>query len=466
MAIAHPIPLANVDPHRITRILQNAGFTFEAVKARLGTEYGQWLPEGAGITGRFLAFLKTSRMLADIGRKMLAPAQQGAIGRISSYLKNRGPKNQLDLLIWVFLFNEPVKASALSGIFSLEDLNALVAMNLIRRDADVAICDLALFECAGLYVATDAWVKRPADENCVMALLPESFDFVGAVSRKPVNSALDLCTGSGVHALVAARHAKHVVGTDINPRALRFAEFNAWFNGIANIEFCQSDLFRAVEERAFDLILANPPYMPDANGLPNDNFFCGGKSGDVLWSQILQGVEKHLRPGGLCQIIHMIILFGNESYEGKIRALLGPVSDSCNVVVCSSPIAFRNKETAVATSVHFGVTTIKRCVTPDRVFYVSAPFRSPLPFDVFDLVLALEKTSCPEERKLVCKRYYDRSKRNRISRGTGAAMRTLSFTVCCALVLHSALLGFLRMWKRLLQYFKNRCTRAIPSEFS
>ena len=107
MTAAHPIPLANADPQRITRILQNAGFTFEAVKARLGTEYGQWPPEGASITGRFLAFLQTSRMLADIGKKMLSPAQQGAIGRISSYLKNRGPKNQLDLLIWLFLFNEP-----------------------------------------------------------------------------------------------------------------------------------------------------------------------------------------------------------------------------------------------------------------------------------------------------------------------------------------------------------------------
>src|SRR5262249_31646156 len=156
-------------------------------------------------------------------------------------------------------------------------LDELAAMNLIRLDAGAAICDVALFECAGLFLATDAMAKPVSDVNRVMPLIPESFDFVGSVSRKPVNSALDLCTGSGVHALIAARHAKHVVATDVNPRALRFAEFNAWFNGITNIEFCQGDLFRAVEGGTFDLILANPPYMPDTTSSPGDNFFCGGK---------------------------------------------------------------------------------------------------------------------------------------------------------------------------------------------
>jgi SAM-dependent methyltransferase len=276
-----------------------------------------------------------------------------------------------------------------------------------------------------------------------MALLSESYDFVGSVSRKPVNAALDLCTGSGVHALVAARHAKHVVATDINPRALRFAEFNAWFNGITNIEFCRGDLFRAVEGRTFDLILANPPYIPDTASSPNDNCYCGGKSGDVLWSQILQGLEKHLRPGGLCQMIHMIVYFGNESPEDRIRALLGPLADFCDIVIFSNPIAFRNDETAAAASVHYGVTTIKRAVKPGGVFYVHAPFGPPFFFDVSDLLFVIEQTSCPEDRALACKRHCAQSRRNRVLSGAGTAMRTVSFVAfcaaCCAAVLRNAL---------------------------
>ena len=451
--ISHPIPLANASPRRITRILQDAGFTFDAVKARLGTEYLQWRPEWeAGVAGKFRAFFQNARRDADIGAGMLSSARSHIPGRISGYFRDRGPKDQLDLLIWLFLFNEPVKVTALTSIFSPNDLNALAAMNLIRFDAGAAICDLALFECAGLYLATDAKVKPPADVNRVMALWPESYDFVGAVSRKPVNLALDLCTGSGVHALVAARHAKHVVATDFSPRALRFAEFNAWFNSITNIEFCQGDLFRAVEGRAFDLILANPPYMPNTHSSPNDNFYCGGKCGDVLWSQILQGLEKHLRPGGLCQIIHMIILFGNESPEDKIRALLGPLADLCSVVICSNPITYRNEETAAATSVHFGVTNIKRYAKPGGVFYVRVPVSPPLPFDMSDLFLALEQTSCPEERTSVCKSHSVQSRQNRILRVTGTVMRTVSFTVYCALVLHRAFSYLLRKLQHLLGF--------------
>src|SRR4029077_14619028 len=48
--------------------------------------------------------------------------------------------------------------------------------------------------------------------------------------------ALDVGTGSGVQALLAARRASHVVATDINPRALAFTEVNAALNGFTNIE--------------------------------------------------------------------------------------------------------------------------------------------------------------------------------------------------------------------------------------
>ena len=439
MTVPHPIPLENTCPRRLTDILRDAGFTFGAVKARLGTEYRMWPPKGAGVVGKFRAFIQHASMDADIGARMLSSKRSGKLGTISNYFIKRGPKDRLDLLIWLFLFNEPVKATALTCLFSTDDLNAFAAMKLIRLDAGVAICDLALFECAGLFFATDARVKPPPGVNTVMPLLPDSFDLVGSVSRKPVNSTLDLCTGSGVHALVAARHSKHVVATDINSRALHFAEFNAWFNGITNIEFCRGDLFRAVEGKTFDLILANPPYMPDTATSPGDNRFCGGQSGDVLWSQILQGLEKHLRYGGLCQMIHLIVQFGNERPENKIRALLGPLADSCNIVICSNTTAFQNEETAAATLVHYGVTTIKRCVKPGGVFDVHAPFYPPLPFDVSDLLLALEQTSTPDERTRVCQRHYAQARGYRILSGAGPLMRTVNFVVYCDLVLRRAL---------------------------
>jgi SAM-dependent methyltransferase len=459
MTIPHPIPLANASPRRLTSILQEVGFTFDAVKDRLGTDYPQWPEEGVGVVGKFRVFFQYAKMRSDIGLRMLSPMlfpeRSGFLDTISAYFRKKRPKDPLDLLIWLFLFNEPVQATALGGVFSPNDLDALAAMNLIRMDAGAVTCDLALFECGGLFLATDAMVLPTANMNSIMPLLPESFDFVESVSRKPVNSTLDLCTGSGVHALIAARHSKHVVASDINPRALRFAEFNAWFNGITNIEFCQGDLFCAVGDRAFDLILANPPFMPVTGSSPNDNYYCGGKSGDVLWSQILQGLEKHLRPGGLCQMIYLFVLFGNESQEAKVRALLGPLAEFCNVLDFSNPIVYRNEHIADATSVHWGVTSIKRNTKPGEVFYVCAPYRPPLPFDVSDLLLALEQTSRSEERTLACERHYAQSRPNRKFHGTGTLLRAVSralcCVVCCDLILRRALRAFLGALAKLVR---------------
>src|ERR1035438_3178988 len=116
--VSHPIPLESASPRRLTGILQDAGFTFDAVKGRLGTEYRQWSPNGTGVAGKFRAFFECAGMRADIGARMFGPAGSGILDTIAGYFKKRGPKDQLDLLIWLFLFNEPVKVTALSCIFS------------------------------------------------------------------------------------------------------------------------------------------------------------------------------------------------------------------------------------------------------------------------------------------------------------------------------------------------------------
>src|SRR5438046_1475536 len=76
------------------------------------------------------------------------------------------------------------------------------------------------------------------------------------VPPTPVDSALDVGTVCGIHAIRAARYARRVVATDLNPRALRFARFNAALNGVANIEFREGSLWEPVGDETFDLIVA------------------------------------------------------------------------------------------------------------------------------------------------------------------------------------------------------------------
>lgn len=74
---------------------------------------------------------------------------------------------------------------------------------------------------------------------------------------------LDLCTGSGCIGLALA-HAlpqAQVIAIDINPDACTLAQENAQRNKIYNIKIIQSDLFEALPNEMFDIIVSNPPYI-------------------------------------------------------------------------------------------------------------------------------------------------------------------------------------------------------------
>jgi release factor glutamine methyltransferase len=82
------------------------------------------------------------------------------------------------------------------------------------------------------------------------------------VSKRDV--VLELGVGSGIIALVLAKHAKKVVGIDISKEAVKCAKNNAKTNRLENkIELILGDLFTPLKiEAKFNLILFNPPYLP------------------------------------------------------------------------------------------------------------------------------------------------------------------------------------------------------------
>jgi release factor glutamine methyltransferase len=71
---------------------------------------------------------------------------------------------------------------------------------------------------------------------------------------------LDMGTGSGVNAILAATKGAQVLAVDINPQAVEAARANAERNGVAdNVEVRTSDVFSEVEGR-FDVIVFDPPF--------------------------------------------------------------------------------------------------------------------------------------------------------------------------------------------------------------
>jgi len=112
-----------------------------------------------------------------------------------------------------------------------------------------------------------------------------------------VDRALDLGCGAGTIALLLAGRAHQVVGTDINPRAIALARLNASVNRLENVAFRMGDVFDPVAGELFDLILAQPPYYPNPSGA-GQVFLHGGARGDEISRRVVDGLPRHLAPGG------------------------------------------------------------------------------------------------------------------------------------------------------------------------
>lgn len=114
---------------------------------------------------------------------------------------------------------------------------------------------------------------------------------------------LDLATGSGIIALFCADKAKKVVGTDINPKAINYARFNAILNDMDDkIEFRLGNLFEPVGNEKFDLIIWNGPTIATPDVASKYPIYCfGGADGLNFTKRFIEEAPDHLKPEGRMQ---------------------------------------------------------------------------------------------------------------------------------------------------------------------
>jgi HemK-related putative methylase len=116
----------------------------------------------------------------------------------------------------------------------------------------------------------------------------------------PDAEVLDMGTGSGVCAVIAARRARRVVAVDINPEAVRCAGINALLNHLEHkVDVRHGDLFEPVHAERFDMILFNPPFLL---GTPRDDRDRAWRSNDVA-ERFVAGLGAHLKPGGFALVL-------------------------------------------------------------------------------------------------------------------------------------------------------------------
>lgn len=185
------------------------------------------------------------------------------------------------------------------------------------------------------YITQEAWMhglRFYVDERVIV---PRSFigelleDGLQPYVSDPdeVSAVLELCTGSGCLAILAARAFPNadVDAVDISPAALEVAHINVAEYALEDrIALFEGDLFSPLPERRYDVIIANPPYVNSASmdALPAEYrhepelALAGGEDGMDIVRRIVRQARNWLTDDGL-----LVVEIGNE--RANVEAAFG-----------------------------------------------------------------------------------------------------------------------------------------------
>lgn len=165
------------------------------------------------------------------------------------------------------------------------------------------------------YLLNEAWLDGLSFHVDHRVIIPRShIAFVLKDLAVKPRRVLDLCTGSGCLAVLAARAfpQARVDAADVSAAALAVARRNVRGHGLGRtIRLVRSDLFANIRER-YDLIISNPPYVstPSMRKLPREYRYepglalAGGKQGLDVVARILAAAPRYLNRGGslVCEV--------------------------------------------------------------------------------------------------------------------------------------------------------------------
>lgn len=267
--------------------------------------------------------------------QVLGPVARAALTReqgVPALRDTAGRDEPAAVLLRAFVLGATVRRAELDRALPRVGTAGCVALGLVEaagaapEDAVRALVDLQPCAVEDALGSAEWWLASDRGElatgrrlraDHVLGVGGASLTLAGATMRGHRRRALDLGTGCGIQALLAARHCDDVVATDLAPRALAFAEFNAALAGV-RLDLREGSMLEPVRGGdPFDLVVSNPPFVitprggngaAGAAGIgagPEERYVYrdGGASGDDVVRDLVLGVGDVLAPGGVAQLL-------------------------------------------------------------------------------------------------------------------------------------------------------------------
>lgn len=264
---ARPPSLESADAVRALRtLLADAGYTTAGVQARLGTDH----------------------------ELLVRPADYAVHLR-----RLQGDRGALATLVRIFVLLASSDPADVDTALAPLGAAGLMRLGLVRPLEDKLVAAVRLLPHGDLVVASD--LPGSAGSQHVPGVQRPSATLANLTVRRQVERALDVGTGNGIQALLAAPHAAQVVATDVSERALEYAAFNLALNAVQNVELRQGSLLDAVAGERFDLVVSNPPYVisPESAFLYRDS----GMGGDRVSESLVRSLPDVLTEGGYASVM-------------------------------------------------------------------------------------------------------------------------------------------------------------------
>ena len=191
----------------------------------------------------------------------LQPASR--LSKLPILIERTDKASALNVLLRWFFLGRPLASESLAGLVPPRLISLMLDCGLLVREGERLAPTVMLSPFEGYLFAADVPGRLESPEGSDLVLWPNLATRILRMFtvRKPAGETLDLGSGCGVLAILAAGHSRRAAGTDLNPRAAEFGAFNAWLNQVENVEWLTGDTFDPARGRQFDRILANPPFF-------------------------------------------------------------------------------------------------------------------------------------------------------------------------------------------------------------
>ncbi|OHB50303.1 MAG: hypothetical protein A2106_03150 [Planctomycetes bacterium GWF2_40_8] len=213
---------------------------------------------------------------------------------------------QVFSLFEIFFLNSKVKREEISRFFSEEDINSFIKNNILKESNGNYKFNIKLIPYREMIFNKGAsWFGK------------DSVTFAECITKdlngKTVGKTLDLCTGTGIQAIISKKYSKRVTASDIREQSIQNAILNSNINNLTNITFLTSDLLKNISGK-YDLITANPPYGIVSKN-PDDKTY-----GLHTVFELIENLDNYLNNGGMAKIItESVVKNGKDMILEKIK---------------------------------------------------------------------------------------------------------------------------------------------------